>query len=107
MDTWVHAIAGQEYGSKTEQLATMALNKYPSSHILMIGDAPGDKMAAENNGVLFYPIVPGGENESWKYFEETAFERFLHGLYAGDYQETLVEKFENQMAVRPPWMQKH
>ena len=30
----------------------------------MIGDAPGDMKAAHASGALFFPIVPGDEEES-------------------------------------------
>ena len=45
-----------------------ARGKYPDSKILMIGDAPGDYKAAKENGALFFPVVPGHENRSWKLF---------------------------------------
>lgn len=32
----------------------------------MVGDAPGDRDAAEKNGVRFYPILVGHEGESWE-----------------------------------------
>jgi phosphoglycolate phosphatase-like HAD superfamily hydrolase len=48
-------IAGQELGSKSEHLALAAQGHYPADRILMIGDAPGDRKAAEsvqaNNGL--------------------------------------------------------
>jgi len=31
----------------------------------MIGDAPGDMIAAKSNGVLFNPINPHHEEDSW------------------------------------------
>jgi superfamily I DNA/RNA helicase len=45
----------------------------------MIGDAPGDFKAAKSNHALFYPIVPGREEESWQRFYEEALERFFAG----------------------------
>lgn len=39
----------------------------------MVGDAPGDRDAAEKNGVRFYPILVGHEGESWKRLLEEAF----------------------------------
>ncbi len=68
VDKYVHVIAGQEYGTKTEHLALAAKGKYPDNKILMIGDAPGDYKAATSNGVLFYPVNPGHEEESWTGF---------------------------------------
>ncbi len=49
LDSLIHMIAGQECGNKTEQLAVAAVGKYADDKILMIGDAPGDKKAAEDN----------------------------------------------------------
>ena len=45
----------------------------------MVGDAPGDWNAAKANGVLFYPIDPGYEDESWQRFFEEALPRFFAG----------------------------
>lgn len=80
-------IAGQEYGNKTQQLQHGAKGKYADDHILMIGDAPGDGAAADANGVLFYPINPGKEKESWLRFTDEALPRFLDGTFAGAYQQ--------------------
>ena len=99
----VYGIAGQEYGSKTEQLAIAAVGKYPAKQILMIGDAPGDKKAAENNGVLFFPIIPGQEVGSWKRFDEEGLDRFLQGRFAGAYQRALIEEYDDHLADVPPW----
>ena len=60
----VGLIAGQELGSKAEHLAlAAAADRYDRDKVLMVGDAPGDRKAAESNGVLFYPIDPGHEDE--------------------------------------------
>ena len=69
----------------------------------MIGDAPGDLKAAKDNGILFYPIIPGQEEESWDRFNREALERFFSGTYAGDYERELIEKFEAALPERPPW----
>ncbi len=81
----VGLIAGQELGSKKEHLALAASGRYEKTRVLMIGDAPGDQKAAEANGVLFYPIDPGREDESWRRFHDEALPRFFAGAYAGDY----------------------
>lgn len=47
----------------------------------MVGDAPGDQASAELNGVWFYPVQMGKENESWRLFPEAA-EKFRRGEYA-------------------------
>ncbi len=99
----VGLIAGQERGSKKEHLALGAVGKYPKNHILMIGDAPGDRKAAEANGVLFYPILPGHEEESWARFHDEALPRFLAETYDGEYREQRVREFESLLPEHPPW----
>ena len=70
-----------------------AKGKYPDENILMIGDAKGDLDASEDNGILFYPIIPGKENESWKRFLDEGFQKFLKGIFAGNYQASLLKEF--------------
>lgn len=103
IDTFVRVIAGQEYGTKTEHLALAAKGKYPDDKILMIGDAPGDYNAAFKNKVLFYPIIPGKEVESWKRFHDEAIDKFLSGTYAGDYEKALIAEFDKSLPSVPPW----
>jgi phosphoglycolate phosphatase-like HAD superfamily hydrolase len=99
----VALIAGQECGSKKEHLALTAVGRYEPAHILMVGDAPGDYQAAKANGVLFYPINPGQEEESWQRFFEEALPRFFSETYAGDYMHGQIERFETLLPDRPPW----
>jgi phosphoglycolate phosphatase-like HAD superfamily hydrolase len=103
VDSYVRVIAGQEMGNKTQHIALAACGKYDPGRILMIGDAPGDMKAARSNNALFYPIVPGREEESWERFQKEALERFFAGNYAGDYEERLVEEFLNGLPETPPW----
>ncbi len=98
---FVAAICGQEVGTKKEILALAA--KYPPGHALMVGDAPGDQRAAEANGALFFPIIPGREEESWRRLVEEGIERFLSGTFAGEYQQQLLEEFDRCLPERPPW----
>jgi phosphoglycolate phosphatase-like HAD superfamily hydrolase len=100
---FVEIIAGQEMGTKTEHLKFAAAGKYPGNKILMIGDAPGDFKAAKSNGVLFYPIVPGHEEASWKRFHDEALDRFFAGSYAGEYETKLVKEFDASLPELPPW----
>ena len=65
----------------------------------MIGDALGDEKAAKSNDVSFYPIVTRKENESWKLFCEEAFDEFLSGRYAGEYQKKLADRFYDGFGV--------
>ena len=69
----------------------------------MIGDAPGDMNAARENGALFYPIVPGEEETSWKKLADEALARFRDGSYAGEYENQLVDYFLTKLPDTPPW----
>jgi phosphoglycolate phosphatase-like HAD superfamily hydrolase len=100
---YVRAIAGQERGTKTLHLELAAKGKYPSDHILMIGDAPGDLKAARANGALFFPINPGHEDESWQRFYEEGVHKFLALEYEGEYEAGLIAEFEKFMPEVPPW----
>lgn len=100
---YVRAIAGQEMGKKSEHIDFVAGGKYPSEKMLMIGDAPGDLKAAKANNALFYPINPGGEEESWRRFYEEALDKFFGGTYAGAYEKELIEDFQGHLPEHPPW----
>ncbi|MCI0523081.1 MAG: hypothetical protein L0Y37_05440 [Bacteroidales bacterium] len=103
IDRFVLAIAGQELGTKTEHITMAAKGKYPDDRILMIGDAPGDFRAAHDNGALFFPVIPGHENRSWKLFFEEALDRFISGEYRGEYQQRLISEFEKSLPEKPSW----
>ena len=103
IDKLVRVIAGQEYGTKAEMIAMATRGKYSDDRILIIGDASGDLLAAQANGVLFYPVVPGRESDSWKRFKTEAFGRFLEGSYSGNYQDSLLKEFKRALPAKPPW----
>jgi peptide/nickel transport system permease protein len=96
-------IAGQEQGTKEEHLALAAGTKYPPGHVLMVGDAPGDFRAAEANGFLFFPIVPGAERASWEEFRGVGLARFFDGSFAGAYQRERLAAFHRSLPEQPPW----
>lgn len=100
---YIKVIAGQEMGSKKQCIELAKEGKYDADKVLMIGDAIGDLQAARSNGVLFYPIIPGNEEKSWKRFYDEAFEIFLRGEYKGDYENNLVSEFEVGLPAIPPW----
>ena len=106
IDKHVALIAGQEMGSKTEHLTVAAKGKYPADQVLMVGDAPGDFKAARDVGALFYPINPGGEEESWQRFLGEGIDRFLSRQYAGAYEARLLEEFTKLLPADPPWKTK-
>lgn len=100
---YMRVVAGQEMGSKAQHVRYAAKGKYPDDHIMLIGDAPGDRDSAFGEGVLFYPIMPGGEKESWERFRVEALPKFLDGTYQGAYQDQLVAEFEALLPENPPW----
>ena len=67
------------------------------------GDAPGDRAAAVANDVLFFPINPGHEEESWRRLYEEALPRFFNGTYQGAYMDEQVARFEALLPASPPW----
>ena len=100
---YVHVIAGQEMGSKAQHVQYAANGKYPDGHIMLIGDAPGDRDAARTAGCLYYPINPGKEKESWKRLKDEALGKFLDGTFAGEYQQALIAEFESYLPDEVPW----
>ena len=103
MKKYVRIIAGQEHGTKTRQIALAAKGKYPDKKILMIGDAKGDLEAARNNRILFYPVIPGKEDQSWKRILDEGLSRFINGTFKGAYAESLLTEFEKCLPAKPPW----
>lgn len=101
----VFAICGQELGKKSEHIAFAAEGRYEKQNILMIGDAPGDRSAADANGALFFPINPGDEDRSWQRLHEEGLDRFFAGTYAGAYEADLIATFETYLPSVPPWRQ--
>lgn len=104
IDHYVQVIGGQEMGSKKDMLAAVQ-GRYDLDKCLMIGDAPGDLKSARANGMLFYPINPGDETQSWKRFYEEAYPKFIRGEYAGDYESALIAEFDEYLPEHPPWQE--
>jgi phosphoglycolate phosphatase-like HAD superfamily hydrolase len=100
---YAEVLAGQEMGKKAEHLKFATEGKYDKTHILMMGDAPDDMKAAKANDVPFYPILPGNEVASWKRFHDEAFDKFINGEYAGEYEAELIVEFESYLPELPPW----
>ena len=90
---YTYKIMGQENGTKKQQLKIAVEGKYSDGCVLMIGDAIGDYEAAKSVNALFYPIMPGKEEESWKNFLETGSKKFFGGTFAGEYEENLLNEF--------------
>jgi phosphoglycolate phosphatase-like HAD superfamily hydrolase len=103
IDGYVSMICGQELGTKTEHLRLTSNGKYEPDHVLMVGDAPGDMKAARANNALFFPINPGKEEASWDRFYSEAIHCFFNGTYKGEYEQRLVDEFEQMLPEKPPW----
>ena len=100
---YTRLIAGQEMGSKAEHVHYAAAGKYPSNHIPLIGDAPGDRDAAAKAGCPYYPILPGEENASWHRFATEALPKFLDETLVGAYQDSLIEEFNAKLPDVVGW----
>ena len=99
----ITVVAGQELGTKKECIRKAMEGKYTVDKVLMVGDAPGDHSAAEGNGVLFYPIIPGQEVESWSRLRGEAADKFHEGTYAGDYMNDMLTRFDAVLQDEPNW----
>lgn len=89
----------QEAGSKAYCISEMLAKGYEKEHVLMVGDAPGDRDAAVKNGVWYYPILVGREGESWDRLRKEAFPKLLAGEFDASYQEQLIREFEKNLGV--------
>lgn len=99
---FVDVIAGAELGSKTESLKTVMTGRYAPDKVLMIGDAPGDLEAARAAGCLFFPIIPGAENDSWIELRTEGLSQVLAGSFQGASQDELISRFTSVLSAVPP-----
>lgn len=90
---YTDVVLAQDSGSKAFCISQLMKRGYAPEHVLMCGDAPGDKDAAEKNGVYFYPILVRKEAKSWEEFCEVGLKRFLENTYGGQYQEEKTRQF--------------
>ena len=85
-------LLAQDVGSKAHCIEKMLGFGYPVDHVLMVGDAPGDRDAAQANGVWYYPILVNKESESWQELQDVALGKLQDGSYA-DYQPEKIQQF--------------
>lgn len=93
--THTDIVLAQDVGSKAACIEAMLRFGYARDKVLMVGDAPGDRDAAEKNGVHFYPILVGHERESWEQAVSTAFPKLMSGEYAALEMEKKEEFLRN------------
>ncbi len=86
-------VLSQNAGSKAFCIGELLKKGYKKENVVMCGDAPGDKAAAEKNGVYFYPILVRREGASWQEFMDTALDRLMGGTYGGVYQSQKTKEF--------------
>lgn len=102
LDQYVTFLGAQEDGGKKDIISAVK-TAYRPDHAVMIGDAPGDLKAAHENGILFYPVRPLDEINSWKAFYDRGIDDFLNGRYAGAIQSDQISRFEACLPEIPPW----
>lgn len=78
----VDVLLCQDAGSKAHCIEGLLGKGYDPHNVLMVGDAPGDKAAAERNGVYYYPILVRHEAESWRELRATGLSHFQGQTYA-------------------------
>lgn len=88
----VDVLLCQDAGSKAHCIAELLKKGYDPHKVLMVGDAPGDKAAAEQNGVNYYPILVRHEAESWQELRMTGLSHF-HGQTYGSYGAQKAAEF--------------
>ena len=71
----------------------------------MIGDSPGDLKAAQEVDALFFPINPGEEEASWQSFLNEGIDKFFKGEFASEYQQQLIDQYDEVLPENPPWSQ--
>lgn len=91
-------ILSQEDGKKADILNKLLEKGYDKEQVVMIGDAPADLEAAQEAGVLFYPILAYQERESWENFPQIL-EKFLNREYAGELQKEKIAQFQKNLNI--------
>ena len=89
----------QEAGSKAYCIEKLLEKGYDKDKVLMVGDAPGDKKAALDNGVRFYPIIVDAEAFSWERLKNEASKKLFAGEFDDAYQEQLIKEFEVALGI--------
>lgn len=95
----VDIILAQNVGSKAFCISELLKKGYSRGHVMMTGDAPGDRDAAKKNGVFYFPIMVKHETDSWREFKETAVLKLVNGEYGGDYQNEKITAFEKNLGA--------
>ncbi len=87
----------QDRGKKEDVLRQLVESGADPSKVLMIGDSPGDLVAAEMNHIPFYPILVGQERKSWSNLFEVIADDFVQDRFTMDRELKLKEEFWNNL----------
>ncbi len=90
---YTDVVMTQEQGSKYDCIKLMLGKGYNPDKVIMVGDAPGDHAAADKAGVLFFPIVPTKETDSWKTLKDVVLAAVKAGSYKGDCMTRYVDEY--------------
>lgn len=91
-------VLAQDSGNKAYCISKLLEKGYDKSKVLMVGDAPGDREAADKNEVLFYPILVKKEKESWEGFLKEGLSKFIEGTFGQEYQQKLIQEFKENLS---------
>lgn len=103
IDSGVRLICGLEFGPKAQLLGTFMAHHYGIGKVMMIGDSPGDRRAAQTSGARFYPIIPAREQRSWQRFDAEILDLFSSGRYSNELENRLSAEFDAALSTAPPW----
>lgn len=95
----VDVVLAQDAGSKEFCIGELMKFGYDKAKAVMCGDAPGDKQAAEKNGIYFYPILVKDEQFSWTDFIEQGFDKLVNGEFGGEYQDHKIKEFYRHLGA--------
>ena len=90
---FVGGLFSQEEGSKSYCIKELLAKGYDKTKVIMIGDAPGDIKAAEENDVWCFPIIVGKEAESWKKFNDEVLPALVEGKLTKEMQKSWIEEY--------------
>lgn len=98
LDKYPQVLLCQDAGTKEFCISEMMKFGYNASHVLVLGDAPGDNKAADANGAFFYPVNVNHEVESWKEFADKALDLFINDDY-GSYGQLKHRIFLQNLGI--------
>lgn len=94
---YFRVVASQEYGNKEKILESAIRCGYDLNKSVMIGDSMSDYEAAKKVNMLFFPIIPTKENESWDLFLSEGIVKLKNNTFDDKYQKKLVEQLKKSL----------